>query len=122
MSLLLAMLGAVNTMAHATECARTDMGCKAIAGMAAAAAACPAHIEQRSEYSARWTDSAQNPKFSLFVWTDLKVGGGITYIGDRVEFQNAAGAYKAMRYLCDMGEDGKTVLGARVYEGRLPPK
>lgn len=87
--------------------------------MAAAVAACPAHIEQRSEFTVRWTDGPGNPKFSRFNWSD-EPGGGITYIGDRIEFQNAFGAYKPMRYLCDMSTDGKKALSARVYEGRLP--
>lgn len=119
-TLLLAALASCSSGAGAAECARNDLRCKAGAGMAAAAAACPAHIERRSEYSARWTDNAQNPKFSLYVWTDLTVGGSITYIGDRVEFQTATGAYRPMHYLCDMAADGETVLGARVYQGRLP--
>lgn len=61
------------------------------------------------------------PKFSRINWT-AEEGGGITYLGDRVEFQTAFGAYQPMRYLCEMSEDGKSVIDARVYKGRLPIK
>jgi hypothetical protein len=120
-TLLFAGLALAGSGAWAADCAATDLRCRGAAGYTGAAAACPAHIEQHSEFSVRWTDNAEKPKFSRFNWTSEE-GGGITYIGDRVEFQNAFGAHKPMRYVCDIAKDGKTVLGARVYEGRLPIK
>jgi hypothetical protein len=105
--------------ATAADCGKTDLRCRGAAGLAAAAAACPAHIEQQSEYSVRWTDAPGTAKFSRFNWT-AEPGGTLTFIGDRIEFQSPTGAYKPMRYLCEMAADGKTVVGARVYEGRLP--
>jgi hypothetical protein len=105
--------------ATAADCGKTDLRCRGAAGLAAATAACPAHIEQQSEYSVRWTDAPGTAKFSRFNWT-AEPGGTLTFIGDRIEFQSPTGAYKPMRYLCEMAADGKTVVAARVYEGRLP--
>jgi hypothetical protein len=118
-ALLLASLAVASMNAAAADCPTADLPCRGAAGIAAAASACPAYIEQRSEFSVRWTDGEGKPKFSRFAWTS-EAGGGITYVGDRVEFQNAFGAYKPMRYVCDVAKDGRTVLGARVYDGRLP--
>lgn len=118
---LAGVLGLLCASAPAAECSKNDLPCRAIQGMRAADRLCPQRIEQRSEYAVRWTDEMGKPKFSRFTWTD-QPGGAITYIGDRVEFQLASGAYQPMRYLCDMSEDGQTAIDARVYKGRLPLK
>ena len=107
--------------AAGADCAKNDLQCQARLGMEAADRSCPAFIERQSEYSVRWTDEMGKPKFSRINWT-AEEGGGITYMGDRVEFQTAFGAYQPMRYLCEMSADGKSVIDARVYKGRLPIK
>lgn len=116
--LVTSMLAVASASAFAA-CERSDLACRGAEGHAAATAACVPHIERLSRYSVRWTDAMGKPVFSRFNWTN-EPGGPVTYIGDQVEFQIATGAYQPMRYLCDMDADGRRVLGARAYEGRLP--
>lgn len=102
------------------SCAKGDLVCFGEAHLAGATAYCPAHIERLAAHSVRWVDKTFELKFSHYRWLD-KDAGTITYIGDRVEFQNGFGAYTPMTYECDLAADGKTVLEVRANEGRLPP-
>ena len=100
-------------------CAPDDLQCLGDNATVAAGLRCDDPIEAQAKYAVRWTDGLFEPKFSHFRWTNKK-GGGLTMIGDKVEFQNGFGAWSPMIYECDMTGDGKTVLSARVREGRLP--
>jgi hypothetical protein len=100
-------------------CAPDDLQCLGDNATVAAGLRCDDPIEARAKYAVRWTDGLFEPKFSRFRWTNKK-GGGLTMIGDKVEFQNGFGAWAPMIYECDMTADGKTVLRVRVREGRLP--
>lgn len=101
-------------------CASNDLSCWGNKGVVAAGVYCPRYIEQLAKHSVKWTDGTFELKFSRFRWADQEKGI-ITYIGDKAEFQNGFGAYTNVIYQCDMAADGKTVLDARVVEGRLPP-
>lgn len=101
-------------------CASNDLSCLGNKGVVAAGVYCPRYIEQLAKHSVKWTDGTFELKFSRFRWADQEKGV-ITYIGDKAEFQNGFGAYTNVIYQCDMAADGKTVLDARVVEGRLPP-
>lgn len=100
-------------------CAKDDLSCLGNKGVVAAGVYCPDQIERLATHSVKWTDGTFEMKFSRFRWAD-KQAGTITYIGDRAQFQNGFGAYTNVVYECDLAADGKTVLDARVSEGRLP--
>lgn len=88
--------------------------------MIAAGVYCKAPIERLALHDVKWTDGFMDQKFSRFRWTD-QVGGGITFVGDKAEFQNGFGAYTPMVYECDMAPDLKSVIAVRIdREGRLP--
>lgn len=100
-------------------CAADDLQCLGDRGSMAAGVYCKDEIERRARHSVKWTDGMLEPKFSRFRWKN-KEKGIITYIGDKVEFQNGFGAFTPMVYQCDLGPDERTILGVRVTEGRIP--
>ena len=102
----------------APVCPKSDLQCRGSNTLGSAAVYCSAHIERRAQHAVRWTDSFLEPKFSRFRWRD-PLAGEITYIGNKVEFQNGFGAFTPIIYECDLASDEKTVLDVRVQEGRL---
>jgi hypothetical protein len=102
-----------------SACAKDDLQCLGDRGTVAAGVYCQRAVESLATHSVKWTDGTFETKFSRFRWKD-KATGVITYIGDRAEFQNGFGAFTPVIYECDLASDEKTVLDARVHEGRLP--
>jgi hypothetical protein len=106
----------------ANTCAPDDLTCiinqADFKGFINASVYCKEDVEKFALHDVKWTDGSFELKFYRARWTD-KPGGLMTYIGDKVEFQNGFGAYTPMHYACDLGADGKTVLDVRVDEGRL---
>ena len=66
-----------------------------------------------------WTDGVLEPKFSHYRWKDQSLGE-ITYIGDKIKFQNGFGAWIFHTYECDLDSTGTRVLDVRASPGRLP--
>lgn len=100
------------------QCKPDDLQCNGDSGSIAAGVYCPDEIEKLAKFAVKWTDGWLEPKFSRFRWRDQKKGE-ITYIGDKVQFQNGFGAYSNMVYECDLAADGETILDVRVRDGRL---
>lgn len=100
-------------------CKSDDLQCLGDKGVVAAGVYCKDDVERLATHSVRWTDGTFEMKFSRFRWADQKAGV-ITYLGDKAEFQNGFGAYTPVTYECDLAPDNKTVIDARVREGRLP--
>lgn len=102
---------------RAEKCAANPLVCAAEKNLALANVMCPPLVERLAKYSVRWTDGMFEQKLDHYRWLD-KAKGSISYIGDRVQFQNGFGAYAAMVYECDIGADG-TILDVRAQPGRL---
>ena len=100
-------------------CANDDLSCLGNKGIIAAGVYCKEPIEKLALHSVKWTDGTLDMKFSRFRWKD-KNAGTITYIGDKVEFQNGFGAFTPMTYTCDLSGDNQTVIDVQAEEGRLP--
>ncbi|MBR8435238.1 zinc ribbon domain-containing protein [Burkholderia cenocepacia] len=100
-------------------CAKDDLQCLGEKGSIAASVYCKDPIERLAAHDVKWTDGTFDLKFSRLKWKD-KAEGIITYVGDKVKFQNGFGAYSPMIYECDLAADNKTVLAVRAFEGRLP--
>jgi hypothetical protein len=79
---------------------------------------CKRDIEKLSSYNSRWTDGFFETKFSKVRWLDIKKGV-ISYMGDKIEFQNVFGAYQNYIYECDFDTTSQKVLDTRAYPGRL---
>lgn len=106
------------TKAESANCSPDDLQCLGDKGSISAGVYCSDQVERLAKHSAKWMDGLLEPKFSHFRWRNREKGE-ITYIGDKVQFQNGFGAFTNMVYECDMAMDGKTILDVRVREGRL---
>lgn len=97
---------------------RQDLACWAEGKFASASTYCKGPIERLAKFNARWTDATFEMKFSHYRWKD-KARGLVTYIGDKIEFQNGFGAYQAHVYECDFDPATDAVIEVRAQPGRL---
>jgi hypothetical protein len=97
------------------EC-KTNLKCTGDENIFLASAYCQDEIARLARYSVRWTDTT---KFSRFRWLNKKQGS-VTFVGDKVEFQNGFGAFMPHTYECDFDPASKKVLDVRAAPGRLP--
>jgi hypothetical protein len=98
---------------------RTSLQCWGEKKSLAAIFKCQDPIEKMAKNQAEWTDGILEPKFSRFRWKD-ETWGIITYIGDKIKFQNGFGAWIFHTYECDYDPQHDTALAVRVQPGRLP--
>ncbi len=110
--------GASSSKAGAAACEATDLSCLGNAGAISAGVYCVREVEKLAKHDFKWTDGLLESKFDRFRWKD-KESGVITYLGDKVQFQNGFGAFTTVTYECDLAKDNKTVLAVRAKEGRL---
>jgi hypothetical protein len=98
---------------------KRDLQCWGDKFSVSAAVYCKDSVAKLGKYSSRWTDSTFESKFSRFRWLN-KDAGTITYIGDKIEFQNGFGAFQKHIYECDFNPEQKLVLSVRARPGQLP--
>ncbi len=97
---------------------KQELQCWGDKNLFAAAVACDDLIERFAKYSHEWTDGMLEPKFSHFRWKD-RDSGIVTFIGDKIRFQNGFGAWSNMIYECDFEPVSSMVVDVRVQQGRL---
>lgn len=97
---------------------RKDLQCWGDKHSISAAVYCDDPIESLAKFSVRWTDGMLEPKFSHFRWLNQEQGT-VTFIGDKIEFQNGFGAYQGHIYECDLNPSNNQVLDVRARPGRL---
>lgn len=97
---------------------RADLQCWGDKHLVSAGVYCKAPVEAMAKYSARWTDGTFEPKFSRFRWLSEEQGT-LTFIGDKIEFQNGFGAFQGHTYECDFSPAGDRVIDVRAQPGRL---
>lgn len=100
------------------KCAANDLHCVGEKHSIAASVHCPDMIERMAKHTHEWTDGVLEPKFSHYRWAD-QTQGVVTYIGDKVKFQNGFGAWTNMTYECDLDANTEQVVDVRVREGHL---
>jgi hypothetical protein len=99
------------------ECIK-DIECWGKRNYVTASVFCQEPIERMAKHSVEWTDRWLQTKVSG--WSRVPPApGAVTYIGDRVKFQNGFGAWSPMIYECDFDPVAQRVLAVRVREGRL---
>lgn len=79
--------------------------------------ACRIAIEQSASIDYRWDTGLFATRFSV-----VRPGvhaGDVVMAGDRIEFQNALGAWVRHRYHCTWSADGRRVSGLEIEPGRL---
>jgi hypothetical protein len=97
---------------------RNDLECWAEKHSARASLECRPSVENLARTDARWTDGMFESKFSHYRWK-RKADGVVTYIGDKIEFQNGIGAWLRHTYECDY-LPGTGVQDVRARQGRIP--
>jgi hypothetical protein len=81
--------------------------------------ACKPLVERLAKYQFEWTDGWLDTKFTKYGWNDQNTGV-VTYVGDKIKFQNGFGAWQYMTYRCDYNPNTKTVANVDAAPGRLP--
>lgn len=79
---------------------------------------CDEYVERLANYSFEWTDGWMEPKFSHFRWLNMDKGY-VTYIGDKIKFQNGFGAWQQYTYECDFDPETNLVMDVRAAPGRI---
>ncbi len=97
---------------------KKNLQCWGDKNLFAAAVACDDVIERHAKYSHEWTDGMLEPKFSHLRWKN-RDKGIVTFIGDKIRFQNGFGAWSNMVYECDFEPVSSIVIDVRVQQGRL---
>lgn len=99
------------------EC-RLDLACWAEKRSLTAGLKCKEPIERLASYGVKWTDGALEPKMRSYKWAD-RSRGTVTYLGDRLQMQNAYGAWQNVVYECDYDIERNTVVDVRARPGRI---
>lgn len=97
---------------------KTDLQCWGDKNLIYASVACEKVIPRLAKYTYEWTDGWLDMRLSRWRWDD-KEAGTLTYLGDKIKFQNGFGAWQDMIYQCDYDPATKTVLDVRASAGRL---
>lgn len=99
------------------EICKKDPACWAERNWLPATFACDDLIEKAYNFAFEWTDGVLGVKFANY---KMKSNGVITYIGDKIKFQNKFGGWQNHIYECDFDTEKKVVLNVEVRPGRLP--
>jgi hypothetical protein len=97
---------------------REDLSCWGEKNLITASVRCSHFVERLAKNDFQWTDGWFEPKFSHYRWKRKK-DNEITYIGDKIKFQNGFGAWIPHVYECDVDASGEIVLDVRARPGRL---
>ncbi len=97
------------------DCSRY-LRCAAQKAVREASLHCRLPIEQLAAFSAQWTEPGADSIFHDYNWLDERKGT-ITYLGNKVHFQNAGGAKMPVAYECDFDPATSQVLDARARVG-----
>ncbi len=97
---------------------REDLQCWGSKNNFSAATSCVVPIQRMAQYDFEWVDGITDMKLSHFRWLDQKAGT-VTYIGDKIKFQNGFGAWQRYVYECDYDPERELVLNVRASAGRL---
>ena len=81
---------------------------------------CPDHIERLADYGFRWTDSLWELKLDLSETVMANDADRVTYVGDKIEYQNTYGVWEPHVYACDVDIITREVVDVRAIAGRLP--
>lgn len=98
---------------------REDLQCIADKKHIEATFVCKRFVENLAKTDFQWVDGWSEPKFSRFRFKNLK-HDTITYVGDKIQFQNGMGAWIRHIYECDYNIDDKSVVDVRARQGRMP--
>ena len=110
--------GTLTDEQHEDMICRMDLQCWGDQHSVEATFGCQDHVESLARYTYEWNDGFLESKFSHFRWSD-RANGVVTYMGDKILFQNGYGAWVPHRYWCDYDALNKQVLHVRAEAGRM---
>ncbi|OAP47638.1 hypothetical protein ATC00_22530 [Sinorhizobium americanum] len=99
------------------ECA-ANLDCWASKWQIRAGSDCQEPIQRLAKNNFEWTDSWAEPKLPRALWLNQSQKT-VTYVGDKIKFQNGFGAWSIHTYECDYDPTTRTVLSVRVKPGQL---
>jgi hypothetical protein len=97
----------------------TDLKCIGDKKSVEATFKCVPYVERLAKNNFEWIDAWYEPKFSHFRWKDQN-NLVVTYLGDKIKFQNGFGGWMLSRYECDYNIRTSAVLDVRASAGRMP--
>ncbi len=97
---------------------KKDLQCWGDKHSIAASVYCAPYIEKLAKYNFEWTDSMMQIKLTKYLWKDVNKGV-ISYLGDRIKFQNGFGAMENYMYQCDYDTINEKVLDVIAEPGRF---
>ena len=100
-----------------TECMKS-LKCWAEKHTVAAEVRCKEPVERLAKNNFEWTEGFLEPKFSHYRWRNAATCE-VTYVGDKIKFQNGFGAWVFHTYECDLDASGERVTGVRASAGRM---
>jgi hypothetical protein len=112
-------LAATKAAAEKEVVCRQDLRCWAEKHNVDATVRCQRIVERLAKNDFEWTDGFLEPKFSHYRWKN-QASGIVTYIGDKIKFQNGFGAWIHHTYECDFEPGTESVVDVRAQPGRLP--
>jgi hypothetical protein len=95
-----------------------DVQCYAEESEIEASAQCGKEIERLAKYQSKWLTGWTTPTFSRVKWKNQNARV-ITFVGDKIQFQNGFGAWQQYIYFCDFDIRSKQVTSVRAEPGRL---
>lgn len=104
--------------AKMAEC-RSDLGCWGDKHSVRATVYCKDPVTRLAKNDFQWIDGMLESKFSHYRWAD-KTKGVVTFIGDRIKFQNGFGAWIIHTYECDFDTASERPVEVRARPGRIP--
>lgn len=99
------------------RCAR-ELKCYAEKNLVRVSVVCDSMVERLAKNDFEWTSGWFGLKFSNYKWRNQK-GQVVTYIGDKIKFQNGFGAWINHIYECDFDGKKDRIGDVRASPGRL---
>ncbi len=97
---------------------RADLQCWGDKHRRSAEAACVQPIERMGPYGSDWRAGFLGDRLTHFRWRDQE-RGMMTYFGDKISYQNEAGAWLPHVYECDYDTITDAVVEVRARRGQL---
>ncbi len=113
-----ARLAVEEKLAEERRCEQ-DLRCTAEKALSIATMRCTSAVERLAKNNFEWIDKWDERKFSRYRRPNNNTSI-VTYIGDKIKYQNGFGAWILSVYECDFDTKGERVTDARAQAGRLP--
>ncbi|RVH25073.1 hypothetical protein [Sinorhizobium meliloti] len=95
-----------------------DLDCWASKWQVRAGRDCQEPIQRLAKNDFEWTDGWAEPKLPRALWLNQNQKT-VTYVGDKIKFQNGFGTWVIHTYECDYDPTTHTVLSVRASPGQL---